>query len=103
MVTSNWEDFFPDLIYFKGQQGVRWGDSLSLFLFTLVDVPSQSCIGVERGILGGLMIGSEGLEVSHLQFANYTNLFLCDNEESFQNVLWLLQIFQVLPRILLIF
>lgn len=40
----------------------------------------------------GLMIGLEGLEISHLQIAYETFLFLLDIKENFQNMLSLLHI-----------
>lgn len=47
---------------------------------------------------GGLLVGMEGLEVSCLQFANDTILFLPDDRENLQHVM-LLQIFEAVSKL----
>lgn len=46
-----------------------------------------------REFVRGLKVGVEGVEASHLQFANDTILFLPKSKENFLNVISLLQIF----------
>lgn len=46
----------------------------------MVDVLSHMLSrGVDRGVVRGLMVGENGLEVSYLQFADDTILFLLDD------------------------
>lgn len=56
------------------QHGLRQGDTLSPFSFTIV-VDVLSCMlpkWLERGIIEGLKVGQDKVEVSHFQFANDT-------------------------------
>jgi len=43
----------------------------------------------------GLKIGSNEMEISYLQFANNTILFLQEDEGNLRNVIFLLQVFEV--------
>lgn len=63
---------------FKSSQGLRQGDPLSLFLFSLVaDVFSVLMLKVEEvGIIKGFHASKEGLFISHLQFADDTICFV---------------------------
>jgi len=83
--------------WFKGQRGIRQGDPLSPFLFTLaVDV--LSCMlskRLEEGVVKGIKVGSNELEISHVQFADNTIHFLQEDEENLKNVISLLQVFEV--------
>lgn len=83
--------------WFKGERGVRQGDPLSPFLFTIVvDVLSRLVSrAVSNGLVKGLSVGSEGILISHLQFADDTILFLEPDAESFVNVLSLLRFFEI--------
>lgn len=83
--------------WFKGQCGVRQGDPLSPFLFTLaVDVLSRMLRRrSNKGIIQGLGVRISGCKVSHLQFADDTILFLQENKVNFLNVLSILQIFEL--------
>lgn len=56
--------------------------------FTLV-VHVLSCMlsrGTERGVVCGLMVADNGIELSYLQFVDDTILFLLDDKENFHNV-----------------
>ena len=61
----------------KASRGLRQGDPLSFFLFTLVtDVLSKMLLRVEeRNSLEGFRVGRNRTRVSHLQFADDTIFF----------------------------
>ena len=67
----------------KASRGLRQGDPLSLFLFTLVaDVLSRMLLRVEeRNMLEGFRVGRNRTRVSHLQFADDTIFFSNTREE----------------------
>ena len=79
----------------QGATGIQQGDPLSPLLFTLVvDVLSRMFQrGMDRGLMRDLVVGNDSREVSHLQFADDTLLFLPKDKDNFLNVLSLLQIF----------
>jgi len=57
-----------------------------------------SCIlskRLEERVVKGMKEGSNEVEISHLQFANDTILFLQEDEENFKNAISLLQAFEV--------
>ena len=62
----------------KASRGLRQGDPLSPFLFTLVaDVLNRMLLRAkERNALEGFRVGRNRTRVSHLQFANDT-IFFC--------------------------
>ncbi|KAM1060262.1 hypothetical protein TB1_024191 [Malus domestica] len=80
---------------FKASRGLRQGDPLSPFLFTLVvDVLSRLIEKAqENHLIQGLRVGQDNVEISHLQFADDTIFFLAGHEEAWNNLLLLLQIF----------
>ena len=83
--------------WFRDERGVRQGEPLSPLLFTLVvDVLSHLISrAMESGLIKGVKVGSEGIVVSHLQFANDTIMFLENDKDSFLNALSILQIFEL--------
>ena len=80
---------------------MRQGDPLCPFLFTLVvDVLSRLIsTAVANGLIRGVKVGSEGIVVSHLQFADNTILFLENNKDNFLNALSIFQIFELSSRL----
>ncbi|RVW81340.1 putative mitochondrial protein [Vitis vinifera] len=67
----------------KASRGLRQGDPLSPFLFTLVaDVLSRMLLRAEeRNALEGFRVGRNRTRVSHLQFADDTSFFSSTREE----------------------
>ncbi|KAM0963163.1 hypothetical protein ACFX2A_022668 [Malus domestica] len=80
---------------FQASRGLRQGDPLSPFLFTLVvDVLSRLMEKAqENHLIKGLCIGQEKVEISHLQFADDTIFFLAEDEGGWNNLLELLKLF----------
>ena len=67
----------------KASRGLRQGDPLSSFLFTLVaDVLSRMLLRAgERNLLECFRVGRNRTRVSHLQFADDTIFFSNSREE----------------------
>ncbi|RVX11275.1 LINE-1 retrotransposable element ORF2 protein [Vitis vinifera] len=67
----------------KASRGLRQGDPLSPFLFTIVaDVLSRMLLKAEeRNVLEGFRVGRNRTRVSHLQFADDTIFFSSTREE----------------------
>lgn len=63
-------------VFFPASRGLRQGDLLSPFLFTLVaDAFSQSLKNGENGnLIQGFRIGKESIPISHFQYADDTLL-----------------------------
>ena len=72
----------------KVSRGLRQGDPLSHFLFTLVsDVLSRMLMRAkERNMLEGFRVGRNRTRVSHLQFADDTIFFSNTREEELQTL-----------------
>ena len=85
--------------WFRSESGVRQGDPLSPppLLFILVVAVLSLLISrvVESGLIKGVIVGSEGIVVSHLQFADDTILFLDNDKDNFLNTLSIFQIFEL--------
>ncbi|WJZ96627.1 hypothetical protein VitviT2T_015292 [Vitis vinifera] len=79
----------------KASRGLRQGDPLSPFLFTLVaDVLSRMLLRAEeRNMLEGFRVGRNRTRVSHLQFADDTIFFSNTREEDLQTLKSLLLAF----------
>ncbi|XP_009335445.1 uncharacterized protein LOC103928158 [Pyrus x bretschneideri] len=80
---------------FHASRRLRQGDPLSPFLFTLVvDVLSRLMEKAhENHLIKGLGIGQERVEISHLQFADDTIFFLAEDEDVWNNLLEVLNLF----------
>ena len=79
----------------KASRGLRQGDSLSPFLFTLkADVLSRLMFRAdETGLTEGFLVGRDRTRVSLLRFANNTIFFSKASLEHLQNlkiILWFL-------------
>ena len=63
--------------WIKAHRGLRQGDRLSPFLFTIVaDILSRLMVRVEeRGLFEGFLAGRNRIRVSHLQFVDDTIFF----------------------------
>ncbi|RVW90756.1 Transposon TX1 uncharacterized 149 kDa protein [Vitis vinifera] len=79
----------------KASRGLRQGDPLSPFLFTLVaDVLSRMLMRAEeRNMMEGFRVGRNRTRVSHLQFADNTIFFSNSREEELQTLKSLLLVF----------
>ena len=84
--------------WIKTTRGLRQGDPLSLFLFTIVaDALSRMMIRVEeRGLFEGFTVGRDGSRVSLLQFADDTIFFAKACPNSLQNRKLILLVFEQL-------
>ena len=80
---------------FKGSKGLRQGDPLSPFLFTLVVDGLSRLMEKSRGcgLINGFEVGKDKVMVSHLQFADDTLFFLKNDDHSLDNLILLLNVF----------
>ncbi|RVW80860.1 putative ribonuclease H protein [Vitis vinifera] len=79
----------------KASRGLRQGDPLSPFLFTIVaDVLSRMLLKAEeRNVLEGFKVGRNRTRVSHLQFADDTIFFFSSREEDMMTLKNVLLVF----------
>ena len=79
---------------FKGSRGLRQGDPLSPFLFTLVVDGLSRLMEKARGcgMINGFEVGKEKV-VSHLQFADDTLFFIKNDDHYLNNLILLLDVF----------
>ncbi|EOY01222.1 Uncharacterized protein TCM_011168 [Theobroma cacao] len=83
---------------FDMQRGLRQGCPMSPFLFNLV-AEGFSCLMKEverKGLFNGILVGRNGLSVSHLQFADDTMIFGYPDLEQIRNIKRVLRIFQLM-------
>ena len=85
----------------KATKGLRQGDPLSPFLFTIVaDVLSRMLLRVEeRSMLEGFNVGRNRTRVSHLQFADDTIFFSSTCVEELQTLKFILLVFGQISRL----
>ena len=85
----------------KASRGLRQGDPLSPFLFTLVaDVLSRMLMRAEeRNMMEGFRVGRNRTRVSHLQFADDNIFFSNSREEELQTLKSLLLVFGHISRL----
>ena len=83
---------------FKMRKGLRLGDPLSPFLFVLAANVFNKMVGrvKEFGLVEGICIGNDRVELSHLQFADNTLVFCLANKEILLNFRRLMRCFAVL-------
>lgn len=87
--------------FFKATRGLRQGDPLSSFLFSLVtDGRSTIIRRVEDArLMEGFIIGDDKVMVFHLQFANDMILFLKVDVENIRRVEMCMKIFQIISSL----
>ena len=80
----------------KASRGLRQGDPLSPFLFTIMaDVLSRMLLRAEeRNVLEGFRVGRNRTRVSHLQFADDTIFFFSAREEDMMTLKNVLLVFE---------
>ena len=85
----------------KTYKGLRQGDPLSPFLFTLVvDALSRLIVRAEeRGLFEGILVGRNRIKVSHLQFADDTIFFSKASFEELHSLKLILLVFGRLSRL----
>lgn len=83
---------------FSPSRGLRQGDPLSPLLFNLVaEVLNKLLLKANQiGLFSGVKFSEEGNQLTHLQFADDTILFIKGNEEAFHRIKSILQVFQLL-------
>lgn len=82
---------------FEASRGLRQGDPLSPLLFSLsVDVLGRLLKrAANMGVIEGVSIGKEKINLTHLQFADDTILFSNGDESKFLNFLKIVKIFEL--------
>ncbi|PRQ44942.1 putative RNA-directed DNA polymerase [Rosa chinensis] len=80
---------------FDASRGLRQGDPLSPFLFTLVVYVLDRLMERARDcrLIEGLVVGREEVEITHLQFADDTIFFLKDDDQNWNNLNMVLESF----------
>lgn len=83
---------------FKSHRGLRQGDPLSPFLFNIVVEALNILFERARGLglIKGVEIGSTGLAVTHLQFADDTLIFCNSDPEEIRSVKRIHRCFQLM-------
>lgn len=83
---------------FKMERGLRQRDPLSPFLFVLAKEAFNQLMktAAEKDIIRGIHVGSRGVMVSHLQFADDTLIFCPTKRKILTNIRRVLVCFQVL-------
>ncbi|KAL4313034.1 hypothetical protein GQ457_01G003880 [Hibiscus cannabinus] len=82
---------------FSISRGLRQGCPLSPLLFNIIAEALSSLLGKanEMGFFNGLNIGSRGVNISHLQFADDLIVFSGDSETGIRNIVRILRGFEI--------
>lgn len=83
---------------FNLEKGLRQGDLISSFLFTIVSESLTFVIkeAQARNMVGGFQIGNDEVKLTHLQFTDDTLLFIPKNTEKLINYKRLLQYYDLM-------
>ncbi|XP_026455164.1 uncharacterized protein LOC113356280 [Papaver somniferum] len=83
--------------FFSSSKGLRQGDPLSLFLFTIVgEVLSHMLNKAQQiGKISGFSVKNGGIKVNHFPFADDTSVFLDVKHEQVDALLYLLLCFEL--------
>lgn len=83
---------------FAPLRGLRQGDPISPLLFNIVGQVLSSMISTaaKKGIFKGISLGNDTEQITHLQFADDTVVFLDGSAESARGIKQVLQIFQLI-------
>lgn len=84
--------------FFHPQRGLRQGDPLSPSLFNVV-VEAMNIMferAKEQGLISGVQMGTNGISLTHLQFADDTLIFCNNNLEELREIKRILRFFQVM-------
>ena len=87
--------------FFQGTRGLRQGDPISPYLYVL-GMEALSCLinkAVRGGFLSGCRLrgrGGNGIQVSHLLFADDTLVFCKDSQDQMAVLSWLLMWFETI-------
>ncbi|GJS75873.1 reverse transcriptase domain, reverse transcriptase zinc-binding domain protein [Tanacetum coccineum] len=81
---------------FRLERGVRQGDPFSPFLFILAAEGLNAIVSeaVDKGIFKGIVVGSDRVMVSHLQYADDTIFFGEWNKENAKSLMCILKCFE---------
>ena len=90
--------------FFQSSRGLRQGDPLSPYLFVIA-IEVFSCL-LKRAMDGGFLLGyrvkgrsGEGVQISHLLFADDTLVFCQASQDQMTHLSWQLTWFEVVLRI----
>lgn len=83
--------------FFSTSRGLRQGDTLSPFLFTLVSNAFSQILrnGEELNLFKSYRVGKEQIPILHLQYADDTLLFLDGDNNQLRNLLSLIHCFEL--------
>lgn len=73
---------------FSPSRGLRQGDPISPLLYNLVGKALHSMFNTaaDEGVLKGLLLGKRSKQITHLQYADDTVIFIDNNTDSIEGV-----------------
>lgn len=82
--------------FISSSRGIKQGDPLSPFLFTLVADAFSVLMAkaLSNSLIEGIGVGKDGVRVTHLQFADDTICFIKDSVEQVINLKYVLMIYE---------